>query len=146
MKGDTIMSRKYRFLAVAVVLVVVLLAVFTGASCTGNVSADDDIAQGRFGQKGAQGQNYNGDCERLCDGTGQGNRYGNCNGECDGECDGTGQGNCNGDCDGECVGTGLGNCNGDCDGECDGPRAGTAGGRWSGIGGCCPGGYNGTLD
>ena len=146
MKGDTIMSRKFKFLAVAVVLVVVLLAVFAGAACTGNVNADDDIAQGRCGQKGLQGQNYNGDCERLCDGDCDGTGQGNCYGDCDGDCDGAGQGNCYGDCDGDCDGTGQGNCYGDCDGDCDGPQAGTAGGRWSNIGGRCPGGNNGALD
>ena len=134
MKGDKIVSKKIKFLAVAVVLVVVLLAVFAGAACTGNVNADDDIAQGRFGQKGAQGQNYNGDCEQLCDGDCDGAGQGNCNG------------NCNGNCDGDCDGTGQGNCKGDCDGERDGTGSGTTGKRWSNIGGCCVGANNGTLD
>ena len=128
------MSKKYRFLAIAAVLIVLLLAVFAGASCTGNVSADDEVAQGLNGQKGIQGQNYNGDRTQLRDG------------DCDGICQGNCNGNCNGECDGDCDGTGQGNCYGECDGDCNGPQAGTAGGRWSGAGGCCPGGYNGTLD
>ncbi|MEJ2739910.1 MAG: hypothetical protein P8105_08815 [Dehalococcoidia bacterium] len=63
------MSRKFKLLAVAAVLVIVLLAVFAGAACTGNVNADDEVIQSRYGQNGIQGQNNNGDCDQLCDGT-----------------------------------------------------------------------------
>ena len=126
------MSEKFKILTVALVLVVVLLAVFAGSACATSANADDLTVQGRYGQ---QGQNYNGERQGLCDGdcdsTGQGNFYGNCSGDCDGvcdgDCDGTGQGNCYGDCDGDCDSAGnsgpwknnknigRGACNGLCD-------------------------------
>jgi hypothetical protein len=123
-------SKRIKFLTVALVLVV-LLAAFAGAACTGNVaSADDEVTQVRYGQNGVQGQNYNGNGERICDG------------DCDGICQGNCNGNCNGDCDGDCDGTCQGNCNGDCDGA--GP--GTAGGCRNNSGNGCRGACNGISD
>lgn len=86
------MNRKFKFLTVALVLVVVLLAVFAGSACTANVNADNLATQGRYSQKasfGVQEQGYNAECPGICDG------------ECDGTCQGNcyGEGNCDGDCD-----------------------------------------------